>query len=45
MHGDPERNHMDKVNKEGGLSYVENQHNTNAKLAEELQVKPMISLR
>lgn len=43
VHGDPERTHMEKVDKDGGFLYVQNQHDTNAKLAEELEVKPMIS--
>ncbi|VEN44342.1 unnamed protein product [Callosobruchus maculatus] len=42
-HGDKELLHMHKVEMEGGLSYVENQHNTNAKLAEKLKVQPMAS--
>lgn len=41
--GDPERMHMQKVKKSGGLSYVQNQHDTNKKLAEELKVPPMKS--
>ncbi|KAJ8916324.1 hypothetical protein NQ315_005019 [Exocentrus adspersus] len=43
VHGDPEKIHMEKVKKDGGLLYVQNQHDTNAKLAEELKVKPMVS--
>ncbi|KAF7283894.1 hypothetical protein GWI33_022725 [Rhynchophorus ferrugineus] len=43
VHGDKENHHMEKVNNEGGLRYVENQHKTNEKLAEELKVKPMTS--
>lgn len=45
VHGDPEKIHMEQVHKDGGLSYVENQHKTNAKLSEELNVKPMISVQ
>lgn len=43
--GDPERLHMDKVKKTGGLSYVKNQHETNKKLAEELKISPMQSCK
>ncbi|XP_060530924.1 uncharacterized oxidoreductase YjmC-like [Cylas formicarius] len=43
VHGDPERNHMNKVCQEGGLRYVENQHKTNAKLADQLKITPMVS--
>ncbi|KAJ8962858.1 hypothetical protein NQ318_001263 [Aromia moschata] len=43
VHGDPERKHMEKVKADGGLIYVKNQHDTNAKLAEKLNVKPMVS--
>ncbi|KAJ8931437.1 hypothetical protein NQ314_015649 [Rhamnusium bicolor] len=43
VHGDPERIHMEKVKKDGGLLYVQNQHDTNEKLAQELNVKPMVS--
>ncbi|XP_030758420.1 uncharacterized protein LOC115884080 isoform X2 [Sitophilus oryzae] len=42
-HGDKERQHMEKVKKDGGFRYVENQHSTNDKLAKELKVKPMES--
>ncbi|XP_057662290.1 uncharacterized oxidoreductase YjmC-like isoform X1 [Diorhabda carinulata] len=42
-HGDPERIHMEKVHRDGGLCYVENQHETNLKLAKELNVSPMVS--
>ncbi|CAH1985183.1 unnamed protein product [Acanthoscelides obtectus] len=42
-HGDKELLHMHKVELEGGVTYVQNQHDTNAKLAEELNVKPMVS--
>ncbi|KAG5890481.1 hypothetical protein JTB14_013423 [Gonioctena quinquepunctata] len=41
--GDHERIHMKKVDKEGGLKYVRNQHETNSKLAKKLNVKPMVS--
>ncbi|KAJ8916327.1 hypothetical protein NQ315_005022 [Exocentrus adspersus] len=41
--GDPEKLHQAKVDKDGGLMYVQNQHDTNAKLAKEFKVKPMIS--
>lgn len=43
VQGDPERIHMKKVDEDGGLIYVQNQHDTNAALAEELNVTPMIS--
>ncbi|XP_066259530.1 uncharacterized oxidoreductase YjmC-like [Euwallacea similis] len=43
VHGDKEKKHMEKVGLEGGLRYVENQHKTNTKLAEELKIKPMVS--
>ncbi|XP_066152277.1 uncharacterized oxidoreductase YjmC-like [Euwallacea fornicatus] len=43
VHGDKEKEHMEKVRSEGGLRYVANQHKTNAKLAEELKIKPMVS--
>ncbi|KAJ8976630.1 hypothetical protein NQ317_009722 [Molorchus minor] len=43
MHGDKEKHHIERVNCEGGLRYVKNQHDTNAKLAKELNVKPMES--
>ncbi|XP_074034221.1 uncharacterized oxidoreductase YjmC [Leptinotarsa decemlineata] len=43
VHGDPERMHMEKVHKDGGLKYVRNQHETNLRLAEEFKIKPMIS--
>ncbi|CAG9864222.1 unnamed protein product [Phyllotreta striolata] len=44
VHGDAERNHMEKVQKLGGLSYVYNQHETNKRLAERLNVAPMQSI-
>lgn len=34
---------MEKVKKDGGFLYVQNQHDTNEKLAETLKVKPMVS--
>lgn len=43
VHGDKEKAHMEKVHHEGGLRYVENQHKTNSKLAEELKVDRMVS--
>ncbi|CAG9826511.1 unnamed protein product [Diabrotica balteata] len=43
-HGDVERHHMEKVHKDGGLSYVQNQHDTNKRLAENLKISPMISV-
>lgn len=43
VHGDKEKAHMEKVHHEGGLRYVENQHKTNNKLAEELKVDLMVS--
>lgn len=39
VHGDYERLSMAKVDKEGGLRYVENQHKTMKMLAEELKVE------
>ncbi|CAH2002820.1 unnamed protein product [Acanthoscelides obtectus] len=42
--GDVERQHEEKVRKYGGLCYIQNQHDTNAKLAQELGVKPMGSV-
>nr|CAH7723861.1 unnamed protein product [Callosobruchus chinensis] len=42
-HGDKELLHMHKVEVEGGLTYVQSQHDTNAKLAEQLKVQPMAS--
>ncbi|CAG9826513.1 unnamed protein product [Diabrotica balteata] len=42
--GDPSRQNMEKVHKYGGLSYVQNQHDTNKKLAERLNVSPMKSI-
>lgn len=41
--GDPERIHMEKVNKEGGLRYTQDQLKINAELASELKVKPMVA--
>ncbi|XP_050306107.1 uncharacterized oxidoreductase YjmC-like [Anthonomus grandis grandis] len=40
VHGDWERANMAQVDKDGGLRYVANQHETNAKLAKELGIKP-----
>ncbi|XP_028135688.2 uncharacterized oxidoreductase YjmC-like isoform X2 [Diabrotica virgifera virgifera] len=42
--GDPSRKNMEKVQKDGGLSYVQNQHDTNKKLAQSLNVSPMKSI-
>uniref|UniRef100_A0A6P7FHV8 Uncharacterized protein LOC114330532 isoform X2 n=1 Tax=Diabrotica virgifera virgifera TaxID=50390 RepID=A0A6P7FHV8_DIAVI len=42
--GDPSRKNMEKVKKDGGLSYVQNQHDTNKKLAQRLNVSPMKSI-
>lgn len=39
--GDPERIHMRKVDREGGLSYSRDQVNTNKKLANEFKIRPM----
>lgn len=39
--GDPERNHMSKVDQEGGLAYHENQIKTCTQLSERLGVKPI----
>lgn len=38
VQGDPERDHMEKVKRDGGLRYVPNQHETMKKLAAELKV-------
>ena len=43
--GDPERTHMDKVDKEGGIAYNINQIVSCKKLAEELGIKPMSSIQ
>lgn len=43
VHGDLERLNMEKANANGGLTYVQDQHETNAKLAAELNVRPMTS--
>lgn len=39
--GDPERHHMEKVDKEGGLGYHENQIKTCTELSERLGVSPI----
>lgn len=39
--GDPEKNHMKKVDLEGGVKYTENQLKTCASLSERLGIKPM----
>ncbi|XP_037045184.1 uncharacterized oxidoreductase YjmC-like [Bradysia coprophila] len=39
--GDPERIHMEKVDKEGGLVYTENQLQTCDSLAERLSIQPL----
>ncbi|XP_028129336.1 uncharacterized oxidoreductase YjmC [Diabrotica virgifera virgifera] len=41
--GDPSRQNMEKVQMDGGLSYVQDQHDTCKKLAERLDVPPMKS--
>ncbi len=38
---DPEKNHMKKIDKEGGIKYTENQIKTNDALAERLDITPM----
>ncbi|CAG9767933.1 unnamed protein product [Ceutorhynchus assimilis] len=43
IQGDKERMHMEKVHQEGGLRYVEHQHNTLNKLSKELKIAPMVS--
>lgn len=42
--GDPERAHMKAVDDHGGVRYVKDQMATCAKLAKELNVKPLQSL-
>nr|CAI5831107.1 unnamed protein product [Callosobruchus analis] len=42
--GDVERENEERVRKDGGIRYVQNQHDTNAKLSQELSVKPMGSV-
>ncbi|VEN47031.1 unnamed protein product [Callosobruchus maculatus] len=42
--GDVERENEERVRKEGGICYIQNQHDTNAKLAQELGVQPMGSI-
>ncbi|XP_076030052.1 putative oxidoreductase YjmC [Oratosquilla oratoria] len=44
IHGDPERSHMAKVDKQGFIEYHINQVKDSWKLAEVLQVKPMESV-
>ncbi|XP_060530914.1 organic cation transporter-like protein isoform X2 [Cylas formicarius] len=41
--GDPERIHMDMVDRQGGICYVDDQHLSNDKLAQLLNVKAMKS--
>lgn len=41
--GDPERIHMEAVDKAGGVRYVQDQHDTCQKLSETLKVKPLVS--
>ncbi|XP_066259532.1 uncharacterized oxidoreductase YjmC-like [Euwallacea similis] len=41
--GDPEKNHMNYVDLQGGLCYIQNQHETNKILAEKLSVIGMRS--
>lgn len=41
MAGDPEREHMRKVEAQGGVRYVKDQLDTCERLANELGVKPL----
>lgn len=41
--GDPERMHMQKVNKQEGLRYSQDQISINTKLASEFKIKPMVA--
>lgn len=42
--GDPEREHMKAVDEHGGVRYVKDQMETCAKLAQELNVKPLLQV-
>lgn len=42
--GDPEQIHMKKIKAQGGICYVKDQHESNSRLAEKLNVLPMKSL-
>ncbi|KAK2719847.1 hypothetical protein QYM36_005353 [Artemia franciscana] len=42
--GDPEKMHMDKVNRQGGITYLQNQIDASTALAEKLSVDAMKSL-
>lgn len=39
--GDPEKHHMQKVDKEGGVRYTPNQIKTCTELAQKLKIKPI----
>ncbi|XP_017781988.1 PREDICTED: uncharacterized oxidoreductase YjmC isoform X2 [Nicrophorus vespilloides] len=43
--GDPERLHMEAVDKFGGVRYLPNQHESCNRLSKELNVKPLVALK